>query len=277
MINTMARRPRSLAATQMRAVLVFVLFAVPGPAIAEDPPATSGSTQSPSTGAPPSHAEDKTGTDPTHFTKTLVLFNEFRSLGDEAIYNTSNFRYTQPVGKVKFQITLPLDATDLLGTTEAGFGDAGLKASYLPKLTPKFGLVLFLDTFYPTATKDVLGSGKYIASPGATFAFFFQHGKVIFAPSVQQKFSYAGDSDRQSVNQSLVDFYLVWRPTMNSWITFDPQFVYDHEDGKFFNQTEIEIGRLMFGGVSTYLRPGVGIGRDRPFDWNVEFGLKIVH
>jgi hypothetical protein len=143
---------------------------------------------------------------------------------------------------------LPLDATDLLGTTEAGFGDAGLKASYLPKLTPKFGLVLFLDTFYPTATKDVLGSGKYIASPGATFAFFFQHGKVIFAPSVQQKFSYAGDSDRQSVNQSLVDFYLVWRPTMNSWITFDPQFVYDHEDGKFFNQTEIEIGRLMFGG-----------------------------
>ena len=38
MINTMARWLRSLAATQMRAVLVFVLFAVPGPAIAEDPP-----------------------------------------------------------------------------------------------------------------------------------------------------------------------------------------------------------------------------------------------
>src|SRR6185295_14139418 len=192
----------------------------------------------------------------THFTKTLVLFNEFRSLGDEAIYNTSNFRYTQPVDKVKFQITLPLDATDLLGTTEAGFGDAGLKASYLPRLTPKFGLVLFLDTTYPTATKDVFGTGKYVASPGATFAFFFHGGQVIFAPSVQQKLSYAGDSDRHDVNQTLVDLYFVWRPTKASWITVDPQFVLDHESDSFFNQTEVEYGRLMFGGVSTYLRPG---------------------
>lgn len=230
---------------------------------AETPPATTDPAQSTPANAPPSHAEDKTGTDPTHFTKTLVLFNEFRSLGDEAGYNEFAFRYTQPVEKVKFQLTLPLDATDVLGTTQGGFGDAGLKASYLPILTPKFGLVLFLDTTYPTATKDVLGGGKYIASPGATFAFFFKHGEIIFAPSLQQKMSYAGDADRQDVNQTLVDLYLVWRPTLNSWITVDPQFVYDHENGSFFNQTEIEYGRLMFGGVSTYLRPGIGIGNDR--------------
>jgi hypothetical protein len=240
-------------------------------------PCGAGAEDSLATNAPPSHAEDKTGTDPTHFTKTLVLLNEFRSLGDEAGFNEFAFRYTQPVDKVKFQLTLPLDATDVLGPTQGGFGDAGLKASYLPILSPKFGLVLFLDTFYPTATKDVLGSGKYVASPGATFAFFFQHGKVIFAPSLQQKLSYAGDADRQDINQTLVDLYLVWRPTMNSWITVDPQFVYDHENGSFFNQTEIEIGHLMFGGVSTYLRPGVGIGNERPLDWNIEFGLKIVH
>jgi hypothetical protein len=256
----------------LAAALTFPLAAS-----AEDPPASSGPAQSPPPSAPPTHAEDKTGTDPTHFTKTLVLFNEFRSLGDEAGYNEFAFRYTQPIEKVKLQLTLPLDATDVLGPTQGGFGDAGLKASFLPRLTPKFGLVLFLDTTYPTATKDTLGSGKYTASPGATFAFFFKRGEIIFAPSVQQKMSFAGVADRQDVNQTLVDLYLVWRPTLSSWITVDPQFVYDHESGSFFNQTEIEFGRLMFGGVSTYLRPGVGIGSDRPIDWNIEFGLKIVH
>jgi hypothetical protein len=123
----------------------------------------------------------------------------------------------------------------------------------------------------------ILGGGKYTASPGATFAFFFKGGQVIFAPSIQHKMSYASDSARQDVNQSLLDLYLVWRPTSKSWITLDPQFVYDHENGSFFYQTEIEYGRLMFGGVSTYLRPGVGIGNERPLDWNIEFGLKIVH
>lgn len=51
----------------------------------------------------------------------------------------------------------------------------------------------------------------------------------------------------------------------------------DYEGDVFFNQTELEYGRLMFGGVSTYLRPGIGLGKHKPLDWNVEFGVKVVH
>jgi hypothetical protein len=29
-------------------------------------------------------------------------------------------------------------------------------------------------------------------------------------------------------------------------------------------------------GASVYLRPGVGIGADRPYLWNFEFGLKFI-
>ena len=248
------------------AVCLATLLALPSGASAQAPPAVH-----------EHHEDDKTGTDPTKFTRTLVLLNEFRSLGGDLGLDEFVFRYTQPLRKVKFQLTLPLDATDLTGTTQVGFGEIGFKASYLPKMTPKFGLVVFLDTSFPTATKDVFGAGKYVATPGATFAFFFRRGQVIFAPSLQQKLSYAGDSHHSDVNQTLLDTYLVWRITKTSWVTLDPQFVVDHEHDTFFNLTELEYGRLMFGGVSTYLRPGVGIGTDRPGDWNVEFGLKVVH
>lgn len=231
------------------------------------------------TAAAPAHAEeeDKTGTNPTKFLRTLILLNEFRSLGDEHGFNEAVFRYIQPVGKVKVQVTVPLDSTDVTGVHESSFGELGLKASYLPKLSPTFGLVLNLDTTYPTATKSTFGTGKYVASPGATFAFFFKGGKVIFGPSLQQKFSYAGESAREPVNQTLVDLYFVYKLSKTSWIILDPQFVKDYEGDAFFNQTELEYGRLMFGGVSTYLRPGIGLGKDKPLDWNVEFGVKVVH
>ena len=247
--------------------LAFAFAALSLPAAAQTPP------------APPAAAaeEDKTGTDPSKFLRTLIVLNEFRSLGDERSYNEFIYRYIQPIGKVKFQLTLPLDRTDATGTAQSGFGDAELKVNYLPKRTSKSAIVLNLDSFYPTATRTVLGSGKYVVSPGATFAFFFKGGRVIFAPSLQQKFSYAGDPLRDGVNQTLVDTYFVYKPTKTSWIIVDPQFVQDYEKDAFFNVTEVEYGRLMFAGVSTYVRPGIGLGNNKPLDWNLEFGVKVIH
>jgi hypothetical protein len=228
---------------------------------------------------PPGHADDgdDTGTNPAKFSRTLILYNEFRSLGDDAGYDEMVFRYIQPFGELKVQITLPLDSTDVSGATQSGFGDVGLKFNYRAFLNAKNALILNLDTTYPTATKDAFTSGKYVASPGATFAMFFANGAKIFAPSFQQKLSFAGDSDRADVNQSQVDLYFVWKPTKTSWVIVDPQVLYDWEAGTTFGQTEIEYGRMLFGGMSAYLRPGIGIGADRPLDWNVEFGVKVVH
>lgn len=213
---------------------------------------------------------------PTKFLKTVILYNEFRSLGEERFYNESVYRFILPKGKLKFQFTLPLDLTDAAGPVEGGFGDAGLKISWLPKLTREYGLVFSLDTFWPTATKDLFGSGKYVVSSGVTYARFI--GNKIFAPSLQQKLSAAdaGD-DRDDILQTQVDLYFVWKPTKTQWLIIDPQTVYDWETDAFFNQTEVEWGRLIGSGTSTYVRPGVSIGGDRPLDWNLEVGLKYVN
>jgi hypothetical protein len=228
---------------------------------------------------PPGHAEDgdNTGTNPAKFSRTLILYNEFRSLGEESGYNEAVFRYIQPFGKMKVQLTLPLDSTDVTGVTQTGFGDVGLKFNYRVLLNAKNALLLNLDTTYPTATKDAFTGGKYVASPGATYAMFFDGGSRIFAPSFQQKFSYAGDSDRGDINQSQIDLYYVWKPNKTSWVIVDPEIVYDWETESAFGQAEIEYGRMMSGGMSAYLRPGIGIGAARPLEWNIEFGVKLVH
>jgi len=222
--------------------------------------------------------EDSTGTNPAKFTRTLILLNEFRSLGDEAAFDEAMFRYIQPVGKnLKIQLSLPLDSTDASGDTVFGFGELSLKFNYRAWMNEKNALIVNLDTFWPTATRDEFMSGKYVVDPGVTYALFFKQGEMIFAPSLQQKISYAGDADRNDVNQTQVDLYFVWRPTKTSWLTIDPQIVHDWEKDTEFGQLEIEFGRVMFGGMSVYLRPGMGIGADRPLEWNLEFGLKVVH
>lgn len=53
--------------------------------------------------------------------------------------------------------------------------------------------------------------------------------------------------------------------------------VYNWEGETFFNQTEVEWGRVLGPGISSYVRPGVGMGGDRPLDWNLEFGLKFIN
>ena len=230
--------------------------------------------------AAPSHLdeEDQTGTNPAKFTRTLILFNEFRSLGNEAAFDEAMFRYIQPFGEnLKVQLSLPLDSTDASGDTVFGFGELSLKFNYRAWMNERNALILNLDTFWPTATRDEFMSGKYVLDPGFTYALFFEQGAMIFAPSLQQKISYAGDAARDDVNQTQADLYFVWRPTKTSWLTIDPQIVRDWQADTEFGQLEIEYGRVMFGGMSAYLRPGIGIGADRPLEWNLEFGLKVVH
>jgi len=254
----------------MRLVHCLVVAGFLGPGVqAESPPPAGQSGLD---------EEDRTGTNPAKFTRTLILYNEFRSLGNDAAYDEAVFRYIEPVGKkLKVQLTLPLDATDAGGDTVFGFGELSLKFNYRPWINERNALILNLDTFWPTATRDEFMSGKYVLDPGLTYAMFFGHGSMIFAPSLQQKISYAGDAEREDVNQTQVDLYFVWKPTTTTWLTVDPQLVRNWESDTAFGQLEIEYGRVMSGGMSCYLRPGIGIGADRPLEWNLELGLKMIH
>ncbi len=61
----------------------------------------------------------------------------------------------------------------------------------------------------------------------------------------------------------------------------DPQIILDYEEDHEFALIDLEMGTMLdkwFGtkGHSFYVRPSVGIGSDRPYDYSFEFGYKIV-
>jgi hypothetical protein len=247
------------------------------PAVADPtPPAAT-------TDAPAASEADKSGTDPTKFLRTLVLRNEYQRLTNDASFNIASLTYVEPFadGRMNLRTRVPLIATDALGDGDVGLGDLSFRYNWLAYLDAKQGLLLSTELNADTATKDVLGRGKWIIGPTATYAMFLSP-TMIFAPAYQHNISFAGDGDRNDVNESVIDLYLVFTAEdKKSWFIVDPTMVIDWENEENTPATlEAEygfnIGTLWGGALNFYIRPGIGIGQDRPYDWNIEAGFTVV-
>ena len=127
---------------------------------------------------------------------------------------------------------------------------------------------------------DALGSGKNALGPVifAVFPGILGRGSL-FAPGYQYVFDIGGDDDRSDISRSQIDLYFVWGLAKGkNWLILDPQIILDHENSIEFGTVEAEWGFMIAPkqGISAYLRPGAGIGADRPYDWNLEFAVKFV-
>ena len=58
---------------------------------------------------------------------------------------------------------------------------------------------------------------------------------------------------------------------------FNPQPIIDHENSTTLAQVDLEWGFMIApkSGIGGYIRPGVGIGEHRPFQWNLEFAINL--
>ena len=229
--------------------------------------------------------KDTSGTNPAVLTRTLQISNEYRFLPDDSYFNQTLIRYTEPFldGKASVRLTVPLDATDftLTGEDEFGLGDIAAKFSWIPHVSRRQAFVLSTEVFAPTASEDVLGTGKWVVAPGLTWAYFASP-EIIIAPAYIHNLSFAGDDDRADVNRGDFDLYLVYRPHGERWwITSDTTVSHDFENDVTPVSQEIAFGRNLAkldsgAAVNGYIRPGVGIGNDRPYDFNIEVGISLV-
>jgi hypothetical protein len=229
-------------------------------------------------------AADTSGTNPAVLTRTLSISNEYRFLPDDNYYNQTLIRYTEPFwdGKASVRLTLPIEATDLAGDDEFGIGDIAAKFSWIPYVSRHQAFILSTEIYAPTASEDVLGTGKWVAAPGVTWAYFASP-EVIIAPAYIHNFSFAGEDDRADVNRGDFDLYVVYRPHGKRWwITSDTTVSYDFETDSTPVSWELNFGRNLKkfengAALNGYIRPGVGIGSDRPYDFNIEVGLTLVN
>lgn len=234
-------------------------------------------------GAGAQEAKDTSGTNPAVLSRTFSISNEYRFLSSDDYYDITNFRYTEPFldGKASVRVTLPLDATNLTGDDQFGIGDMAAKLSWIPYVSRQQAFILSGEIFAPTASKDVLGTGKWVAAPGITWAYFASR-EIIIAPAYIHSFSIGGDGDRADVNRGDFDLYVVYRPQGKRWwLTSDVTASYDFEGKTAPASWEValgaNLGKLPGGGaINGYIRPGVGIGNDRPYDFNIEVGVSLV-
>jgi hypothetical protein len=228
-------------------------------------------------------SEDKSGTDPTKFLRTLGLRNEYQRLTNETSFNLTTLTYIEPFadGRMNLRLKAPFAYTNATGDDDFGLSDLSLRYNWLPVVDEKKGILLSAELIADTATEDSLGRGKWIVGPAITYAMFLSP-TVIFAPAYQHNVSFAGDGDRKDINESVIDFYLVFTAEdKKSWLVIDPTIVVDWESDRNTPITlEAEYGRnigtLSGGALNAYIRPGIGIGQDRPYEWNIEVGFTVV-
>jgi hypothetical protein len=268
-----AAAARPIALTLSSAALSFALQ----PAV-DDPTSPSDKAD-----ATPAVELDKSGTDPTKFLRTLGLRNEYQRLPNDKSFNLTTFTYIEPFanGRMNLRLKAPLAYTDAAGDDKFGLSDISLRYNWLAHVDASKGILLSADLTADSATEDVLGRGKWYIGPAVTYAMFLSP-TMIFAPAYQHNISFAGDGDRRDVNESVIDLYMVFTAEdKKSWFIVDPTLVIDWENDEntpFTLEAEYgrNIGTLFGGALNFYVRPGIGIGQDRPYDWNIEVGFTVV-
>ena len=251
--------------------------------------------------------KDDTGTNPINFTYDTRFYVEMADFGDGSLVsNTYEFR--APLGRtlsnltnqkagifnnlgsrfalrLKYRPHQSLNLNDPGGnpfgnTNISGGGDMDVRVLAIPHVSKKFGIATGLEAYFPTATNDLLGTGRTALVPQVFLGFFgLLGGKSIFAPGYLYVADVGGDDHRSKVNQHKIDMYFVWLlANMKHWLIINPQAAFDVENDKEIFLVDVEFGFMIpnVPGSSTYLRPGVGIGSDRPFDWTFEVGLKFI-
>jgi hypothetical protein len=248
-------------------------------------------------------AQDKTGTNPIDFTYDYRIYTEMQQFKNDAgsqIRNIMEFRL--PLGRdmanvigqeeggirdlgSKFQLrfrgyynNLSInDTSAALGAySVSGIGDMDARFLWIPKVTKRLGLAVGLEAFFNTASSEYLGAGRTNLAPIAFVPIFNILGKgSIFAPGYQYVFNVNGET----TNRSQIDLYFVWGLAKGkNWLIVNPQIVIDHEAKAEFMVVDAEWGFMIApqSGISGYVRPGVGVGADRPFNYNLEFAIKFV-
>jgi hypothetical protein len=238
---------------------------------------------------------DKSGTNPINFSHDIRFYNEFTRLTapGEGRQNVTTLEYRQPFADGKWQFRtrirfsgIELDTNDdgVDEVDEWGLGDVDFRFLTVPYIDMSKGhaLAVGLETFLPTATTH--GPERLAFGPQVFYVKFRPFGLkgFLLAPGYQHKFSTWEEPEFDVLHQGLINLFVLWKSESKQyWALLDPQIVIDYEEDKVFNVTDLELGMMLdkftgSKGHSTYLRPSVGIGSDRPSDYSIEVGYKVV-
>jgi hypothetical protein len=249
-------------------VLLFVLgAALPAPAQAPAQPAAD---------------TFRNDSDPTR----AVLFSirpEFSWLDADVSRSALIFRYDYAAlhqrrwlpGRrgVIMRFEMPIAQADTDSSTEAGLGDAYAQLLVAPYFTRKFAFVIGSGLGLPTATDELLGSGRWVASPLAGPVWFFQ-GRGMFLVRVQNSTTMGSDAERRGFNLLIVAPTFIHSVGNRFWLLADTETRTDwRRDERTSVKSGVQVGRAIAGRIGIWAKPEVWWGPNQDGLWNLKFGI----
>lgn len=166
--------------------------------------------------------------------------------------------------------------------TQNGLGDTSQSFFFSPKAPTKGGWVLGIGPalLIPTATDDLLGSGKWGAGPTAVALHQGKTGWTIGA-LVSQTWSFAGSSDRASVNSMYLQPFVAKALGKGRTLSLNAESTYDWDGDQWtvpLNFTYSQVSRLgkqlvsWQGGVRYYVD-----GPQSAAQWGLRFQLTLLY
>jgi hypothetical protein len=168
---------------------------------------------------------------------------------------------------------IPLSTTAVSGaTTQAGLGDAYAQLLVSPYFSRSFAFVAGSGLRIPTATDNLLGTGKWVVAPAVAPVWFFPN-HIVFV-KVQNFSSIAGSASRPDINFFLVTPTLIHKITSSWWYLVDGETKTDWER---YNKTGVrgglQVGHAFASRFAMWVKPEAMWTPDQDRQWNLKFGL----
>ncbi len=173
---------------------------------------------------------------------------------------------------------LPLSRFETPNESVNGLGDLSLSATGLYQANQTVGLGFKMEMLLPTATKDELGFGKWVASPTA-FAVITFPNQFYMHWEYKHYVSVAGDGSRANVNYARPRLTLGYT-SPSQWYALTNLYYYidfeNHNRSEF--APEVELGTLVNEGTAFYVNVSTHAGGNwDQKDWGVSIGFKLLY
>jgi hypothetical protein len=223
------------------------------------------------------------GTDPSKLQTVAEAKYEYLDLQNGFSSGTLRLSYITPLDDAQtyaLRVRVPVTYVDVLGNDGYDIGDASLEISHVFGLTKEHAFVAKGELVFDTAGRSELGTGQNVFKGSFIYAKFLESGSI-FAPALVQSNSLWGDGNRADVNSTTIDFYYVPKlANPKNLITYDPALNFDWENDKQFFSLAVTFGRVLgpqLGGNGIlFAKPSVYAGSDRPGNWGLEVGYKVI-
>lgn len=173
---------------------------------------------------------------------------------------------------------IPLARYESPEKSKNGLGDVSLSLTATQYVYGPWSFGTTFEFVFPTATDDLLGTGKLQFSP-SVYAVYMPKSNFFFAAGYKQYWSTIGANDRSDIDKGRFRAIMGYLSDNQWWVMLDPRYTIDYQNSARANFTpEVEIGTMVHQGSSVYLRAGGKLGGNLPAsDWTVSVGFKVLH